>query len=140
MTTKVPSRQITSGSATNGQVLTADGLGGASFKGTPYFSQEVAISAGSVVSVPHGLTSIKGATVYLKCTSADMGYAVGDKVPLQISTDTGTLSGVYGGATGFNNTSVFTRISTSGIALLNLSTGAYNTINVSKWVFLFTAW
>lgn len=35
MTTKVPTRQITSGSATNGQVLTADGVGGASYTSLP---------------------------------------------------------------------------------------------------------
>lgn len=37
MTTKVPSRQITSGAATSGQVLTADGVGGVSFATPPSF-------------------------------------------------------------------------------------------------------
>ena len=35
MTTKVPTRQFTSGSATDGQVLTADGVGGAAFESLP---------------------------------------------------------------------------------------------------------
>ena len=62
MTTKVPSRQITSGAATLGQVLTADGVGGSFFQSVaaPVLSVFTVTTAqtytpATTLTFPHGL-------------------------------------------------------------------------------------
>lgn len=96
-------------------------------------SAPTTITLGGLHTFTHGLSTPVFVQAHLKCISADVGYAVGEEVHLQLITDTGTLSQVYGGTVGYDATTAFAKISASGIAMLNKSSGAYGTIDSTKW-------
>ena len=105
-----------------------------------YDSGNLSIVTGGM-SQNHGLGATpKEFAAFIICTTADMGYAVGDILKLQANTDTGTLTSYYGGYVWASSTQIGCTISTSGIAVYNKSTGAYNTITAASWRLIFRAW
>lgn len=105
-----------------------------------YDSGQLTITTGGM-SQAHGLGATpKDFAAYIVCTTTDSGYAVGDTIKLQATTDTGTLTSYYGGFVWASSTQIGCTISTSGIAIYNKSTGAYNTITGTSWRIIFKAW
>lgn len=105
-----------------------------------YDSGQLTITTGGM-SQSHGLGATpKEFAAFIVCATADLGYAVGDTIKLQAITDTGTLTNYYGGFVWVSSTQIGCTISTSGIAIYNKSTGAYNTITGTSWRIIFRAW
>lgn len=105
-----------------------------------YDSGQITIAPGGMAQTHSLGATPKDFAAYLVCTGADMGYSIGDTIKLQATTDTGTSSGLYGGFVWASPTQVGCTISTSGIAVYNKSTGAYNTISGPNWKIVFRAW
>lgn len=102
---------------------------------TFFESSEVAITAGALFSVAHGLGAIpRDSYIILRCKTIDQGYAVGDEVRLTEATDGGGGTAFFNGFPGVNSTNVFAWISASGCALFSKSgAGTLNLITLSSW-------
>ncbi|MDP3329429.1 hypothetical protein [Parvibaculum sp.] len=107
----------------------------------PFESAEIAFAPGaSFRALAHGLGS-RPMTVrsFLRCKTADLGYQVGDEVPVMIST---------GGTTSYNITAYaidetyLGYIIGSGLHIHRLSDGAIvdNSANAARWRYFIRAW
>lgn len=109
-------------------------------------SSEQSIVAGEV-SVSHGLGARPELFfTYLRCTTADLGYSIGDEVMVATSVgDTGTSNGTsnFGVGTGFtpfaNATVVGTSVGNSVLLINNKSSGGISQITTASWRLVFRA-
>lgn len=107
----------------------------------PFESAEIAFAAGGASRViAHGLGSVpKRVQAFLRCKTADMGYQVGDEIPVMLST---------GGTTSYNMTAYVVDgtnlgyIIGSGLHIHRLSDGVVvdNTANAARWRYFIRAW
>lgn len=97
MTTKVPSRQITSGSSTSGQVLTSDGAGGASYTSRGFTTLSPVTAASSVY---HDF-SISGSPKQLIVMLAGASGSGTSPLLLQLGDSGGVETSGYLGASGY---------------------------------------
>ena len=103
-----------------------------------YESSQLTISTGGM-SVAHGLSSLKDWGAYLVCTSANLGYAVGDTVKLQASMDVASASSLYGGYVWVSSTHIGVTIPSTGITIFDKSNANYAIINGANWKIIFRA-
>lgn len=90
-----------------------------------------AIVNGAVTSVAHGFqTTPNEVTGYLKCLTAELGFAVGDRVALPVFEDGGVD---YGIQFYWNGTYAGFTVGASGVRLMNRTTGALTTITNGSW-------
>lgn len=98
-----------------------------------YKTATSAVNLGTNYSEAHGLgnvPSVFSLQVFLKCTTTNLGYAVGDLVPVSPIADSGTERGV----TAFvNNTNVGFTTAASSINIGRKDTGAQGDITTSSW-------
>lgn len=99
------------------------------------------IVLGGLVTIPHGLGKSPDLTrVYLKCISAEGGYAVGDIVTADnIWGTTGTAGIIYGLSEVVDETNLVIRMSATIPRICTKNTGASFDISISKWNYIFTA-
>lgn len=96
-----------------------------------------AITNGAVVTVAHKLATIPGeVSGYLKCTTAELGFAINDRVALQAYEDGGTD---YGIQLYWNGTYLGFTVGAAGVRLVNRTTGAFATITNGSWVVVLRA-
>jgi hypothetical protein len=129
-----PARQAV---GTNLQVLTANSAATNGLEwATPIFSKGITsadqtITTGGTINIAHGLGAIPSLVVpYLKCTSTDVGYSVGDVVLAPLSNDT---YGLGISLTASNVTLMYNNTATC-IQILDKSTRNNATIDKTKWV------
>lgn len=101
-----------------------------------YVSAEQVITAGSVITLTHGLGVMpKQVQVTLMCKSAEHGYSVGDETEaLRDST-----ANSYGIQSGRNSTSIRAITSSAGIAVTNAA-GNYIAATPANWRLIVRAW
>ena len=121
--TKFPTQQSVK-AYVDGQPITAS-----------YLSSGQTITAAGLLTLAHGLGAVpKLVQFYIKCTTSDLGYAIGDEVliaPVNTSSSvTSRFNGVYWDSTNvyirFNDESGHPRIG-------NKSTGVEDSIDLSDW-------
>ena len=109
-----------------------------------YESAEQTITTGGLLDLSHGLSGTpKLVKLIYKCTTAEFGYSVGDEVSvsdIDSTRSTGTVFAI-GAASVATSTKVKVRFgSTSGIPLLDFSTGANQTGTPANWALIVRAW
>lgn len=108
----------------------------AGFPAADFTSTEQTVSTGATLNVAHSLAAVPTLVqVVLRCKTTDLGYAVGDEIPMYSS---GTLDGADGVVIGSNSTNVFIRVG-SNIELLN---GSFSNANITtgSWRWVVRAW
>lgn len=92
------------------------------------------------LTIAHGLGKVPDAIfVWLKCTSAEGNYSVGDLVPYHILSNTTGSVLCYGFTVVPDATNLNVRYSDSTPVIMNKTTGAAHGIDLTKWVAIFTA-
>jgi len=120
-------------SSVNGPILPR--LGNLYYESAP----QIPTLAG-LISFPHLLESApKRYSAHLVCTTADVGYSVGDEIEVRPD--------LVGDARGFGiqvkvtNVNISAKIGDSGLALTNnFSTGTSAVLNISRWLVILRAW
>ena len=98
------------------------------------------ISNGNALTLPHGLGKIPDLiTVWLKCTSAEAGYSVGDIFQYHLLSNTTSTVLCFGFTVVPDETYLNVRYSNSTPVIMNKTTGAAHAIDLTKWVAIFTA-
>lgn len=100
---------------------------------TRFTSADQTPTAGTTKSVAHGLGSAPAHFwAYIRCTSADAGYSVGDRVFVGSATpDSGAA---YGISIGANSTNIWGKLSGTGLTVADSSAGyAATVIDPAKW-------
>lgn len=130
---------------TGGLLATFDAAGQVSFPSSPaflsksYVSAEQLITAASLLTLPHGMATVPLLySITLKCVTADLGYSVGDLVPVNVSGDFGSTSsqwGIYHDATNIN-----IRLGSAAIVLTTKGTGVAGTAVNANWRMIVRAW
>lgn len=127
------------GAGTDGYVWTAAGVGADAGWEAPstgpfsnYFvSSAKACTAGVTGSATHGLGGLpKMVIATLKCTSADANFASGDEISIASIWEVNNNRGISLWA---NSTQIEYAIGTSGLALINATTGVVTALDESKW-------
>lgn len=129
---------------TSGQVLQTNGAGGnpswedQSVAVTQYTSSDTAINDDAITTFAHGLGQVPDDfALYIRCTSSDLGYSVGDIVKVGHGASSGNINeGVEVLAT---STQIKIVMALS-IAIINQSTLNVSTITESSWDFFVKAW
>lgn len=87
-------------------------------------------TANTTPSHAHGLGAApENVWGVLECTTADLGYSVGDKVILGTAADSATQ-----GVTFYSDaTNAYARIGSGGVTIMNASTGSLGVIDASDW-------
>lgn len=123
------------GSALTG--ITASQISGLTFTGK-FTSSQQTVTLGGALTIAHGLGAIPfGVELWGVCTSADLGYSTNDTLPLTGGGDAGTGIGIsiVADATNLN-----VRYTTSTIAMIVKNTGAFSSINLTKWKWVYKAY
>lgn len=98
---------------------------------TYYESSEQTITNGSAITLTHSLGAIpKLVITELVCKTTNLGWAVGDRL-------TSTAPYV---STVYNTTQVILAVYSSGINIVNKSTGALSAITAASWKLVVRAW
>lgn len=104
-----------------------------------YDSGNQTITAGGSLSLAHGLSAQPSViVVYIKCTTADNGYAIGDEVLITTQMNINATS--KGAAIWPDVTNINVRYGAAGINILNKTTGAASSIVVGSWRFIVRAY
>lgn len=102
-----------------------------------FTSSQQTITFGGALTIAHGLGSVPfGVELWGVCTSGDLGYSVNDTLPLTGGGDGGTGVGIsiVSDATNLN-----IRYTTSVIGMIVKDTGAFSSIDITKWKWVFKA-
>jgi len=92
------------------------------------------IAVNGVKAQAHGLGALPGAvTTFLKCTTANIGYAVGDYLPITDGGRRDTNSGLNEGLTTFMNATTVGCAASSEIALIPKAGGVPAAITLANW-------
>lgn len=99
-------------------------------------SPQTIAASGSTALVSHGLgAQPKLMYVTLQCISADLGYSVGDEVPMPFASEYSV-----GGFTCFANATQCGSIVNANLQIANKSTSTFSTITYASWKIIFRAW
>jgi len=132
---------------TNGQYLGV--AGGALAYGTPpaplftasYTSADQTITTAGGLTLAHSLgMSPKFIQLYLKCTTAELGYSVNDITPINNHMQTYETGSVWGVSVVPDATNIVTRFGSSGIRVMRKDTGLGNNITNASWRLIVRAW
>lgn len=99
---------------------------------TRFTSADQTPTAGTTKSVAHGLGSTPGKFwAYIRCTSADAGHSVGDRVMVVgNSPDSGAA---YGVSIGVSATNIFAKLAGTGLTVVDSSGYGTTAIDPAKW-------
>jgi hypothetical protein len=102
---------------------------------TKYFqSADQTVTPAALYTLAHGMGAApKLVQAYLKCMTAEFGYAVGDTIPADIFTDMSVTSDA-------TNLSVRMTSASTPLAALNKTTGATVTLTNANWKFFIRAY
>lgn len=106
-------------------------------------SSQQTITVGGALTLAHGLgIAPKIVQPFLRCTTASLGYAVGDEVAVNMSINAGGFSTSFGQAITYNASNVFVRYgaSTNVYQLLTKGTGVLESINPDNFRFFVRAY
>lgn len=102
---------------------------GASFTSSPQ-----TMTAGSSVSIAHGLGAVPSTIdLYAVCISAEDNYAVGDKIRMQAWSESGVSRGAMIAA---DATNIYIIVAAGTVNYLDRSTGAFAGMDLTKWQFV----
>ncbi len=140
----VSQAEAEAGTATTERVWTAERVKQAiaaiepSGLATPDFtSLEQTVTVSTDLNVAHGLGAVPSLfTVVLRCTTADLGYAVGDEIPW--GNDVGNAASV--GATVYANATNISIITGTALVVIAVTGNVENTITVGSWRWVARAW
>lgn len=98
-----------------------------------FVSSPQAMTAGGLITVAHSLGVEPEVNLVLICTTADVGYSVGQRV--QIGNGPNSISGVSGQGVGVraDSTNVNVRIGAAGIAIVHGTNGLGAQITLANW-------
>lgn len=136
-TTTTGAQQSVASVGTSGQLLTSNGAGALpSFQDPPsgsvFTSAAQNIVNNGTFTVSHGLGSRPDIVqVYYKCTTADLGYSVGDELLLDFLMNDTTSS--RGTIVIPSSSSVYVRFSLNALRIPNKGTGVVNTMDINDW-------
>jgi hypothetical protein len=103
---------------------------GTVFRKAIFDSGQITISVSTATSVTHGLGYIPGTVCsFLECTTADAGYAIGDRVAMPITMSTATAAGIM---CWWNSTNMGYARNTT-IQLGHKTTSVATTITLTSW-------
>lgn len=99
----------------------------------PFVSAQQVMTAGGQLTIAHGLgVEPDMVTVELVCQVAELNYTVGQVVPVNVASN--FASSVSRGFSIIkNSTNVIVRVGSSGLALIDATTGGSNTITLANW-------
>lgn len=102
-------------------------------------SAQQTITNGGALTLAHGLgTTPKLYLAYLQCTTADVGYSVGDETMLNpTSNEAGSNRGLSLVPDGTN---INVRFGAGGFQMTRKDTGGFYNVNNSNWKFIVRAW
>jgi hypothetical protein len=121
----------------SGTVAMTSDISGATPALTQYFeSANQTITVGGSLTIAHGMgVAPKVLLAFLKCTTADIGYAVGDIVPIGFNVvETNNRS-----VTITSNATNLIALFGSNLQLMRKDTGVVNTITNANWAFIVRA-
>jgi hypothetical protein len=119
-----------------GRVVTPAALKGALLFSNGFESSNQTVTPNSNLNVAHSLGARpKVVQVVLKCTTAELGYSVGDEVePIR------TVNGVHYLQIAYDATNVIVIYNGNNILMINKSTQASANITSGNWAFVVRAW
>lgn len=92
------------------------------------------------ISLTHGLGGVpRGVNLWLVCTSAELGYSVGERILVAYNTDIGGNAS-RGFGVKVTSTQILIKVGDTAAAIINFSTGANGVIDTTKWNLIVTAW
>lgn len=103
---------------------------------TGFLSADQTITFAGTLTIAHGLGAIpKVVTGFLKCTTAELGYSIGDIVCIPIGQNGATASS--GASVNIDATNLVVRYGSSGnpISILHKTTGSASNITTANWTF-----
>lgn len=140
MTTKIPANLLEDTLDLSGKTLTLPTANTPAFTKS-YTSTNQTITAGGALTLAHSLGAMPTLVqARIKCTTADLGYSIGDEVivnpgPSYVSSSTG-LSLVV------DATNIVVRFGSSAgaMSVVRKDTGALAIITAASWAAIFKAW
>ena len=131
---------------TAGEVLQTNGAGAnPTWEAGPIFTEQFestgqTISAAGTLTLAHGLAAQpKLYFTYIKCTTAEYNYSIGDEVPVPMN---GNSNNSYGVTVVPDGTNLNIRFGSNAAVfqVLNKTTGASANITLGSWEFYIRAW
>lgn len=131
---------------TAGEVLQTNGAGAnPTWEAGPIFTEQFestgqTISASGSLTLAHGLAAQpKLYFTYIKCTTAEYNYSIGDEVPVPMN---GNSNNSYGVTVVPDGTNLNIRFGSNAAVfqVLNKTTGASANITLGSWEFYIRAW
>lgn len=96
-----------------------------------YESPEFAFAGGSLITVAHGLGhKPENFEVFLRCITAEYGYAVGDEVKPESMSISGTT---YGLTLFADNTNVYVKVGATGIPIIRKNNAIAAVVTNTNW-------
>lgn len=108
---------------------------------TKFESTAQTITSGSTVTVAHGL-GVKpfGVSIYLKCTTADAGWAVGDEVEVSFNNSSAGTSRTNTPLVDSTNITIYFTNSSQCFSIANKSSGVMTALTNADWELYIRAW
>ncbi|NWE49242.1 hypothetical protein, partial [Pseudomonas gingeri] len=106
-----------------------------------YISSQQSFTANGTVTLAHGLGAVPSrVSMDMVCVTAELGFSVGDVIPIGESAIAISASSVsFGVQNRKTATQIISRIASGGILVISIGTGAASSVTPSFWRIVFKA-